>query len=113
MQYEDLFDGTLGTFHTKPVHLELKKDTVPKYHKAFPVAKIHEETLKKELDWLCKLGVLKNNSDSTWAAPTFIIPKKNDTVQFISNFRYLNKFLVRKPYPIPKIVDVLQKIKGL
>ena len=113
LQYEDLFDGTLGTFHTKPVHLELKKDAVPKHHKAFPVAKIHEETLKKELDRLCKLGVLKKNSDSTWAAPTFIIPKKNGTVRFISDFRYLNKCLVRKPYPIPKIADVLQKIEGL
>ncbi len=104
-QCEDLFDGTL--FHTKPVHLELKKDAVPKHHEAFPVAKIHEVTLKKELDWLRKLGVLKNNSDSTWAAPTFIIPKKNGTVWFISDFRYLNKCLVRKPYPIPKIADVL------
>jgi len=113
VQYEDLFDGTLGSFHTKPVHLELKKDAVPKHHKAFPVAKIHEATLKKELDRLCKLGVLKKNSDSTWAAPTFIIPKKNGTVQFISDFRYLNKCLVRKPYPIPKIADVLQKIEGL
>ena len=103
-----VFDGTLGTFHTKPVHLELKKDAVPKHHKAFPVAKIHEVTLKKELDWLCKLGVLKKNSDSTWAAPTFIIPKKNGTVRFISDFRYLNnKCLVRKPYSIPKIADVL------
>ena len=113
VQYEDLFDGTLGSFHTKPVHLELKKDAVPKHHKAFPVAKIHEATLKKELDRLCKLGVLKKNSDSTWAAPTFIIPKKNGTVRFISDFRYLNKCLVRKPYPIPKIADVLQKIEGL
>ena len=113
VQYEDLFDGTLGSFHTKPVHLELKKDAVPKHHKAFPVAKIHEVTLKKELDRLCKLGVLKKSSDSTWAAPTFIIPKKNGTVRFISDFRYLNKCLVRKPYPIPKIADVLQKIEGL
>ena len=76
LQFEDLIDGTLGTFHTKPVHLELKKDAVPKQNKAFPVAKIHEETLKKELDRLCKLGVLKKNSASTWAAPTFIIPKR-------------------------------------
>ena len=39
--------------------------------------------------------------------------KKNGTVWFISDFRHLNKCLVRKPYPIPKIADVLQKIEGL
>ena len=39
LQYENLFDGTVGDFHTKAVHLELKKDTAPKHHKAFLVYK--------------------------------------------------------------------------
>ena len=51
---------------------------------------------------LCKLGLLKKNSDSTWAAPTFIIPKKNGTVQFISDFKYLNKCLVKNGHTPPK-----------
>ena len=49
---------------------------------------------------------------SKWAAPTFIIPKKDGTVRFISDFRELNKRIKRKPYPIPKIQDLMQKIKG-
>ena len=112
-QYEDLFDGTLGDFYTEPVHLNLKKDAVPKHHKPFPVPKIHEVTLRNELNRLCKIGVLRKCSDSTWASPTFIIPKKNGTVRFISDFRYVNKCLIRKPYPIPKIADVLQKLEGV
>jgi hypothetical protein len=36
-----------------------------------------------EIERLVKLGVLKRCSDSEWAAPTFIIPKKNGTVRFI------------------------------
>ena len=33
---------------------------------------------------------------------------------FISDFRYLNKCLVRRPYYlIPKIADVLQKLEGI
>ena len=112
-QYEDLFDGTLGDFYTEPVHLNLKKDAVPKHHKPFPVPKIHEATLRNELTRLCKIGVLKKCSDSTWASPTFIIPKKNGTVRFISDFRYVNKCLICKPYPIPKIADVLQILEGV
>ena len=42
-----------------------------------------------------------------------IIPKKIGMVCFISDFRYLNKCLVTKPYSIPKIADILQKIEGL
>ena len=59
-KYEELFDGTLGDMNTSPVHLEVKEGAKPKHHKPFPVPKIHEMTLKKELKRLCKLGVLKN-----------------------------------------------------
>jgi hypothetical protein len=41
-----------------------------------------------------------------WAAPTFIIPKKNQTVTVITDFRDLNKFLKRNPFPMPKIPDI-------
>ena len=49
LQYEDLFDGTLNDFHTIAVHLEVKKDVVPKHHKAFLVPRIYKEILNKEL----------------------------------------------------------------
>jgi hypothetical protein len=54
---------------------------------------------------------LKRCSDSEWAAPTFIIPKKNGTVRFTLDFRRLNEELKRKPYPIPKIAQMLQEIE--
>ena len=49
-----------------------------------------------------------------WCNPTdFYIRKSKSTVRFISDFRYVNKCLIRKPYPIPKIADVLQKLEGV
>jgi hypothetical protein len=44
--------------------------------------------------------------------PTFIIPKNDSTVHTISDFRELNKHIVRKPYPIPKISKILQELEG-
>ncbi len=44
--------------------------------------------------------------------PSFIIPKKNHTVPTISDFRELNKQIVRKPYPISKISITLQELEG-
>ncbi len=49
---------------------------------------------------------------SRWAPLTFIIPKKDSTVRTISDFRELNKCIVRKPYPIPKISTILQEVEG-
>ncbi len=44
--------------------------------------------------------------------PTFIIPKKDSTVCTISDFRELNKCIIRNPYPIPKISTILQELEG-
>jgi hypothetical protein len=47
-----------------------------------------------------------------WAAPTFVTPKKNGSVRFISDLRKLNAWLQRAPYPIPKIQDLLHKLES-
>jgi hypothetical protein len=58
------------------------------------------------------IGVLTKCNDSEWAAPTFIQPKKTGDVRVLTDFRVLNRYLKRKPYPIPKIADLLQKLEG-
>ncbi len=75
--------------------------------------KIHKDTIIKEVERLCKLGVLERQTASKWASPLFVIPKKNRTVCFLSNFQEVNKRLVRKLFPIPKISMVLQELEGL
>ena len=61
---------------------------------------------------MVKLGILKRERESEWAFQSFIIPKSNQTVQFISNFCELNKVLKRKLWPLPKIVETLQELEG-
>lgn len=68
--------------------------------------------MKLELDRLCKLAILKKVNHSEWQAPTFIIPKKDGTVRFISDFRKLNKRIKRYPFPLPKIQDLLLTLGG-
>ena len=111
-KYEHLFDSTLGTWNNEPYNIELKEGAKPYHSRPFPVPKIHEPTLKVDLDRLVKLGVLKQINDSKWATPTFIISKKDATVRFISDFRELHKCIKCKPFPIPKIQDLLLKLEG-
>ena len=107
-----MFDGTLGQWRGKDFKIELKEGVKPYYSRPYPVPKIHEETMKKECARMEKLGILRKSTGSEWGAPTFIVPKKNNTVRFISDFRELNKRIKRKPYPIPKIQDLLLKLEG-
>jgi hypothetical protein len=60
---------------------------------------------------LCKLGVLERQPASEWALPSFIIPKKDRTVCFLSDFWEVKKRLVRKPFPSPKISTVQQELE--
>ncbi len=66
----------------------------------------------REVEGLCKLGVLERQPASEWASPSFIIQKKDRAVCFLSDFWEVNKRLVRTPLPIPKISTVLQEIEG-
>ena len=67
---------------------------------------------RKEVERLCKIGVLCKINRSEWAAGTFVIPKKNKQIRFITDFRELNKRIKRKPYPIPKIQEMLMSLEG-
>ena len=90
-EYEEFFDGTLGDWNTECVSFELKEGTKPYHCRPFPIPKSHKETTMKELNRLCELGVLEFQPTSEWASPSFILPKKDNTVCFISNFREVNK----------------------
>ena len=104
-----MFDSTLGNY----TGTEYIIDGAKAYHsKPFPIPKIHKETLKTEVNRLITIGVLKRKNNSKWEAPTYIIPKKNGIVCFISDIRELNKRIKRKPFPSPRLQDSLLKLEG-
>jgi hypothetical protein len=111
-KHESLFDGTLGKWTGEPYHIELNPDAISYHARPFPVPIIHEQTLRQEVKRLCKLGVLTQINHSEWGAPTLIIPKRDGSVRFISDFRELNKCIKQKPYHIPLIQDILLKLEG-
>ncbi len=98
---------------TKPVSFQLREGVSPYHGQAFPVPKIHKDIIIKEVERSCKLGVLERQPASEWALQSFIIPKKDRNVRFLSNFWEVNKRLVRKLFPIPKISTVLQEKDSL
>ena len=58
-KFEQLFDGTLGHWRTKPVSFQLKEGATPYHGRAFPIPKVHKDVLMKEIQRLCDLGVLE------------------------------------------------------
>jgi hypothetical protein len=90
LKFEELFDGMLGDWKIPPVSFELKEGAKRYHGRPYPIPKIHEATLIKEIDHLVAIGVLKWQPSSKWASPSFIILKKDQTMRSISDFRELN-----------------------
>jgi hypothetical protein len=112
-KYEHLFDGTLGTMQTDPVDLELKDpDVKPHHSKPYLVPHSQEKKPKEELDRLCQYGIVRNINRSEWACLMFTISKPDGSQHSLADLRELNKVIKRKPFPLPIITDMLQRLEG-
>ena len=67
--------------------LELLPGSKPVQCRPYPIPHSQRETFNVELKWLIKLGVLTANTNSPWASPSFLIPKKNGQVWFLTEIR--------------------------
>ncbi len=110
--FKKLFDGTLGVYPHWKFHIDLIPGAKQKHSRLHPVPRIHLAAFKKELDQLVEIGVLSPTGASKWGSPTFITPKKDNTVRLVSDLRELNKVVLHKQYPLPIITDILKKCPG-
>ncbi len=111
-KHKKLFDGSLGVYPHKKVHIDLKPGAKPVHHRAFPVPPVHRQTFKTELDYMVELGILEPCLAFKWASPAFIIPKKDGCVPQITDLCLLNNAIIQKQYPLPIITDMLDCISG-
>ena len=106
--FEEYFYGLLGDWATEPVDLELKPDSEPFNSRYYPVPRINKETFRRELKRLVEIGVLTPVQQSQHGTPVFIIPTKEGTVRFITDYHRLNQKLVMNPYPLPRMGETMQ-----
>ena len=111
-QFHNLFDGRLKTFKGPPVHLELIENPVPVRRRPYTIPTSHLAVFKEELRRLISIGVIEKAQRSEWIAGTFIVPKKDGRVRWITDFCGLNKSLRRKVYPLRKISEIFQRRSG-
>lgn len=72
---------------------------------------IEQAELKKQLDTLLAQGFIRP-SKSPWGAPVLFVPKKNGKFRLCIDYRALNKLTVKNRYPIPRIEDLLDQLRG-
>jgi Reverse transcriptase (RNA-dependent DNA polymerase) len=112
LKFPKLFSGGLGKLNGKKIHLGLDPTVPSVASRAYAVPEKHKRIFKQEFNHLVQEGVLEPGTQSAWIVGTFIIPKKDGCVHWVSDFRGLNKAIKRKVYPIPIISDMLCHQRG-
>jgi len=112
VEFEELFDGTLGKWKTEPAKAELKEGAKPVYQRHYPIPNINREAFHREIECLVDLKILEPTAESQYGSPAFIVPKPDRTVRFVTDFKRINSMVKRKPFPILRIGETLQSLQG-
>ena len=51
-------------------------------------------------------------SNSQQASPVFFVPKKDGKKRMVQDYRYLNEWTIKNNYPLPLILQLVDKLKG-
>ena len=75
------------------------------------MAPMELKELKLQLQELLEKGFIRP-SVSPWGAPVLFVKKKDGTLRLCVDYRQLNKMTVKKKYPLPRIDDLFDQLKG-
>ena len=106
-KYKTLFEGKLGHYPDKKFHIDSVDGVKLVFKKAYHVTFQRELLFKNKLQNMGWDGVLKPCERSKWAPPTFVVPEKDNRIQWVSDFRELNKLIKMGIFPMPKIQDIM------
>ncbi|KAA3473474.1 Retrotransposable element Tf2 [Gossypium australe] len=67
--------------------------------------------LKSQLQELTGRGFARS-SFSPWGAPVLFVKKKDGTIRMCIDYRQLNKVTIKNKYPLPRIDDLFDQLKG-
>ena len=70
-----------------------------------------EEALRKCLAEMLPTGKIRRSRSAT-AAPVLFVRKKNGSLRMCVDYRALNKLTIPNRYPLPRIDDLQEKVKG-
>jgi len=67
--------------------------------------------LKSQLEELFQKHFIRP-SVSPWGAPVFLVKKKDGSMRLCIDYRQLNKLTIKNKYPLMRIDDLLDQLKG-
>ena len=76
------------------------------------MAPVELQELRVHLHELLDKGFIRS-STSPWGAPVLFAKKKDKTLQPCIDYRQLNRVTVKNRYPLPRIDDLFDQLRGV
>lgn len=102
------------TFTNAVKHTIKTKDDTPVHVKSYRYPYCHREEVQRQIKDMLDQGIIRHSS-SPWSSPIWVVPKKMDASgkqkwRLVIDYRKLNDKTVDDRYPLPNIVDILDKL---
>ncbi|KAL0536830.1 hypothetical protein IC582_025792 [Cucumis melo] len=91
--------------------IELLPGTAPISQAPYRMAPSELKELKMQLQELVDKGYIRPTV-SPWGAPVLFVKKKDGTLRLCIDYRQLNKVTIRNKYPLPRIDDLFDQLRG-
>ena len=91
--------------------IEIVPGAVPMSKAPYRMAPTELKELKSQLQELLDKGFIRP-SVSPWGAPVLFVKKKDGTLWMCIDYRQINKVTVKNKYPLPRIEDLFDQLKG-
>ena len=91
--------------------IDLEPGSAPVSKAPYRMAPKELEELKIQLQELLDLGFIRP-SVSPWGAPVLFVKKKDGTLRMCIDYRELNKLTLKNKYPLPRIDDLFDQLRG-
>ena len=92
--------------------IELLPGTAPVSKAPYRMAPAELKELQTQLQELLERGFIRP-SHSPWGAPVLFVKKKDGTFRMCIDYRELNKVTIKNKYPLPRIDDLFDQLKGV
>lgn len=112
-EYSDVFSEIKGLPPNREVEfsIELIPGVAPIARAPYRMAPTELRELKVQIQGLLEQGFIRQ-STSPWGAPVLFVKKKDGSLRLCVDYRELNKVTVRNRYPLPRIDDLFDQLKG-
>ena len=112
-EYSDVFGEPTGMPPERPMdfHIDLVPGAKPPHRAPYRLGPVELAELRKQLDVLLAKGLIQP-SCSEFAAPVFLIKKKDGSFRLICDWRLLNAITVKSRTPLARIEDLLDALLG-